>query len=65
MSGLCVNDPELLTGARETKDWAAAANSWRVSLLLLSYLLKANASKETGGLSQLGWNSREGGLCYV
>lgn len=65
MSGLCAKDPELLTKARKTKVGAAAANSWKVSLLPLSYLLKVNASKEPGGLSQLGWNYWAEGLCYV
>lgn len=60
-----MNDPGLLTGAKEAKDWEAAASPRRVSLLLPSYLLKANASKEPGGLSQLSWNFGEGGLCYI
>lgn len=65
VSGLRENDPELLTKARETRHLAATANSLRVSQLLLSHLLKVNASKEPGGLYQLGLELQAWRFCSV
>lgn len=65
MSGLCENDPELLAEARETKDLAAAAISWR-GFTAASQLLRQRGCLKRARwvlLAGAGFTGRE--LCYL